>query len=163
MEKKRIGFELLIFQSDDELSQNEQKLLRAAARARESAYAPYSHFKVGAAVLLENGETVIGSNQENASYPSGLCAERVAVFQAGARFPGVPIVSIAITAASENHQVDVPAAPCGNCRQSLIEYEQKQKSPISILLKGEKGPIYKCSSLADILPLAFNSSFLGDS
>ncbi len=161
MEKKRIAFDLLIFQSDDELSQNEQKLLSAAVRARESAYAPYSRFRVGAAVLLENGETVIGSNQENASYPSGLCAERVAVFQAGARFPGVAIVSIAITAASEDHQVDVPAAPCGNCRQSIIEYEQKQESPISILFKGEKGPIYKCSSLADILPLAFNSSFLG--
>lgn len=163
MEKKRIVFDLLIFQNEDELSQNEQKLLSAAGHARESAYAPYSHFKVGAAVLLENGETVIGSNQENASYPSGLCAERVAVFQAGARFPGVAIISIAISAASEEHEVAVPAAPCGNCRQSIIEYEQKQKSPISILLKGEKGPIYKCSSLADILPLAFNSSFLGDS
>ena len=163
MEKKRIGFELLIFRNEDELSQNEQKLLSAAVRARENAYAPYSRFKVGAAVLLENGEIVIGNNQENASYPSGLCAERVAVFQAGARFPGVAIRSIAISAASEGHEVSVPAAPCGNCRQAIMEYEQRQKSPISILFRGAKGPIYKCGSMADILPLAFNSSFLGDS
>ena len=163
MEKKRIGFDLLIFEDEAELSQNDQKLLRAAEEARKNAYAPYSRFKVGAAALLENGETVIGNNQENASYPSGLCAERVAVFQAGARFPGVGIVSIAISAASEEHVVDMPAAPCGNCRQSIMEYEHKQQSPISLLMKAEKGPIFKCSSMADILPLAFDNSFLGDS
>ncbi|MEZ4811535.1 MAG: cytidine deaminase [Allomuricauda sp.] len=163
MKKEHIGFELTIFEHTDELSQIEQKLLAAAEKARESAYAPYSNFQVGAAVLMENGEIVIGSNQENASYPSGLCAERVAVFQAGAKYPGVSIKSIAVSAASKDHVVEVPAAPCGNCRQSIIEYEQKQKSPISILLKAEKGPIYKCTSMADILPLAFGSSFLGDS
>lgn len=163
MEKKRIAFDLLVFKDDSELSQNEQNLLHTAEAARENAYAPYSRFKVGAAVLLENGETVIGNNQENASYPSGLCAERVAVFQAGARFPGVAIKAVAISAAAMDHVVDQPAAPCGNCRQAIMEYEQKQQSPITILLKAEKGPIFKCSSMADILPLAFNSSFLGDS
>ncbi len=163
MEKKQIGFELTIFESVNELSQSEQELLHAAEQAQENAYAPYSNFQVGAAVLLENGEVVIGSNQENASYPSGLCAERVAVFQAGARYPGVALKMLAVTAKSKDHLVDVPAAPCGNCRQSIMEYEQHQKSPIVIMLKAEKGPIYKCSSMADILPLAFNSSFLGDS
>ena len=163
MEKRKIGFELFIFDDEAELSQNDQKLLQDAAAARESAYAPYSKFKVGAAVLLENGEVVIGNNQENASYPSGLCAERVAIFHAGAKHPGVTIKSVAISASSSKHEVEEPAAPCGNCRQSIIEYEQKQNSPISLLLRSEKGPIYKCSSVADILPLAFNSSFLGDS
>lgn len=163
MEKKRIGFDLLIFEDTNELSQNEQKLLKTAEEARSNAYAPYSNFKVGAAALLENGEIVIGSNQENASYPAGLCAERVAVFQAGARFPGVAIKALAISAASADHVVDKPAAPCGNCRQSIMEYEQKQQTPITLLLKAEKGPIYKCTSMGDILPLAFNSSFLGDS
>ncbi|MDC6366523.1 MULTISPECIES: cytidine deaminase [Flavobacteriaceae] len=163
MKKKQISFDLSIYESLEELSQNEQKLLQQAAEAREKAYSPYSNFKVGAAVELENGEIVIGNNQENASYPSGLCAERVAVFHAGAKFPGVPIKAIAISATSNNYVVDMPAAPCGNCRQSIIEYEQKQKSPISIMLRGEVGPIYKCDSMADILPLAFSSSFLGDS
>ncbi len=163
MKKKRIGFELSIFENPEELSQIEQKLLREAEQARENAYSPYSNFKVGAAVLLDNGETVIGNNQENASYPSGLCAERVAVFQAGAKYPGVPIKAIAISATSKDYVVDSPAAPCGNCRQSIIEYEQRQKTPISLMLRGETGPIHKCASMADILPLAFSSSFLTDS
>ncbi|UII74881.1 cytidine deaminase [Flagellimonas sp. HMM57] len=163
MKKQHIGFELTIFKDVDELASKEQRLLQVAKEARESAYAPYSNFKVGAAVLLENGEIVIGNNQENASYPSGLCAERVAIFQAGARYPGVAIVSVAITATSNDYEVTVPAGPCGNCRQAIIEYEQRQKTSISLLLRGESGPIYKCESVADILPLAFNSSFLSDS
>ncbi|TAI49734.1 cytidine deaminase [Flagellimonas allohymeniacidonis] len=163
MRKKQVGFELVIYDHVDELSSSDKQLLETAISARKDAYAPYSNFQVGAALLLENGEVVIGNNQENASYPSGLCAERVAVFQAGARFPGVRIISIAISAASKNHVVDVPAAPCGNCRQSIMEYEQRQESPIAILLQAEKGPIFKCSSMADILPLAFGNSFLGDS
>jgi cytidine deaminase len=109
---------------------------------------------------MENGETVIGSNQENASYPSGLCAERVAVFQAGALYPDVPIKAVAISAASKNYVVDTPAAPCGNCRQSILEYETKQKKPIKLLLMGETGKVFQCHSIADILPLGFDSSFL---
>ncbi|MCL6264871.1 cytidine deaminase [Flagellimonas myxillae] len=163
MKKQQIGFELSIYENPEELPQKEQKLLQAAEDARENAYAPYSSFKVGAAILLENGETVIGNNQENASYPSGLCAERVAVFQAGARYPGVPIVAIAISATSKDYVVDEPAAPCGNCRQSIIEYEQRQNKPIALLLRGEIGAVYKCTSIGDILPLAFSSSFLTDS
>ena len=160
MKKQQVAFELLVFDSFEELSASDQQLMKAAINARGNAYAPYSNFQVGAAVLLENGETIIGNNQENASYPSGLCAERVAVYQAGAKYPDVPIKSIAITATSKNYVVDKPAAPCGNCRQSISEYEYKQKKPIELLLMGETGEVIKCSSIADILPLGFNNSFL---
>ena len=142
------------------MTPEQSELLAAAAKAANSAHAPYSKFNVGAALFLENGEIITGSNQENASYPSGLCAERVAVFQAGAKYPGVAIKSIAITAMSKTHLVEKPAAPCGNCRQAISEYEYKQKSPIELLLMGEKGEIIKCQSLADILPLGFNNSYL---
>lgn len=160
MKKRRISFELLVFNTLDELSQSEKELMQIATEVREKAYAPYSQFMVGAAVLLDNGEIVIGSNQENASFPSGLCAERVAVFQAGARYPNVAIKTIAISVSSKTHEVDRPAAPCGNCRQAIAEYEQKQEIPISILMMGVSGKIFKCESLNDILPLAFGSSYL---
>ena len=160
MEKRRISFDLLVFETLDELSKSEKALMKIAVEARENAYAPYSQFMVGAAVLLANKEIVIGNNQENASYPSGLCAERVALFQAGAKYPKVEIKTIAISASSKTHKVDRPAAPCGNCRQAIAEYEQKQNSPISILMMGDSGKIFKCESLEDILPLAFGSSYL---
>ncbi|WP_158974353.1 cytidine deaminase [Cellulophaga sp. L1A9] len=158
--KKQITIEYEVYPSIDQLEKEDVQLMKQAVGARANAYAPYSNFYVGAAVLLENGEVVIGNNQENASYPSGLCAERVAIFQAGAKFPGVIIKSVAITATSKNYAVEEPAAPCGNCRQAMIEYEQKQKQPISILLMGEKGEVIKINSLSDILPLAFSSFFL---
>ncbi|QLG45977.1 cytidine deaminase [Costertonia aggregata] len=160
MHKRKITFELSVFESLKELSTESRELMKVAVKARHNAYAPYSNFQVGAAVLLENGKIVIGNNQENASYPSGLCAERVAIFQAGALYPSVNIKAIAITATSKHHVVENPAAPCGNCRQSIAEYEQKQNEPISIFLMGEKGEIVKCDSIADILPLAFDNSFL---
>jgi len=160
MKKQTISFELSVFESLEELNDQDYNLMLMAIDARKDAYAPYSNFMVGAAVLLENDKVVIGSNQENASYPSGLCAERVAVFQAGAKYPGVTIKSIAITAMSKTHLVEKPAAPCGNCRQAISEYEYKQKSPIELLLMGEKGEIIKCQSLTDILPLGFNNSYL---
>ncbi|NND78284.1 MAG: cytidine deaminase [Maribacter sp.] len=160
MKKQTISFELSVFESLEELNEQDHRLMLLAIAARKDAYAPYSNFKVGAAVLLENGEVVIGSNQENASYPSGLCAERVAVFQAGAKFPGVTIKSIAITAKSNTHLVTKPAAPCGNCRQAISEYEYKQQSPIELILMGEQGDIIKCQSLDDLLPLSFNNSYL---
>lgn len=160
MKKRQIAFELTVFDSLENLPEGDQQLMKEAVKARGDAYAPYSNFQVGAAVLLENGSIVIGNNQENASYPSGLCAERVAVFHAGAKYPGVTIKTIAITATSKNYVVDTPAAPCGNCRQSIAEYEQKQDSPITLLLMGETGEVLKCDSIADILPLAFDNSFL---
>lgn len=151
----------MVYESAQELEQQDQKLLNVAVKARKRAYSPYSKFNVGAAILLENGEIFSGNNQENASYPSGLCAERVAIFYASAKYPGITIKAIAISATSENYVVNKPAAPCGNCRQSISEYEIKQNAPISIVMSGETGQILKCSSISDILPLAFNNSFLG--
>lgn len=161
MRKENISFELTVFENYDDMSVDDQKLMEAAIASRKNAYAPYSNFLVGAAVLLENGEIVIGNNQENASYPSGLCAERVAVFYAGAKYPGVSIKAIAITATSKKYVVNEPAAPCGNCRQAISEYEQKQEAPIQLILMGETGEVIKCNSISDILPLAFGKSFLG--
>jgi len=160
MKKRNIAFEVAVYNNLEELSKQDANLMQKAILARKDAYAPYSGFKVGAALLLANNEVVIGSNQENASYPAGLCAERVAIFSAGANFPGISVVSIAITAKSSNHLVDKPVAPCGSCRQVIAEYEFKQKKPIELLLMGESGEVIKCSSLADILPLGFNSSYL---
>jgi len=160
MQKRKVAFELCVYDSFEELSKEDQTLMQAAMDAREKAYAPYSNFHVGAAVSLANGTVVIGNNQENASYPSGLCAERVAVFQAGAKFPGIGIKAIAISAASKKYKVKRPAAPCGNCRQSIAEYEQKQNTPIRILLMGEEGEVFQCHSIADILPLAFDNSYI---
>jgi len=161
--KKKIAFELSVFETEKELAKEEANLLQMAVTARNKAYAPYSRFQVGAAILLGNGEIVLGNNQENSSYPSGLCAERVAIFYAGANYPNQIIKSIAISATSLDHEVKEPAGPCGNCRQAIAEYEYKQKSPISVIMRGESGQIFKCSAIADILPLAFNNSFLSDS
>ena len=160
MKKQNISFDLEIYKSKDELSEDAQNLMFKAVEARKNAYAPYSNFQVGAALLLDNGEIVVGNNQENACYPAGLCAERVAIFQAGAIYPGVVIRSIAITATSKNYKVDTAAAPCGGCRQAISEYEVRQKQPIQIFMMGEVGEVLKCSSIGDILPLAFNNSFL---
>lgn len=158
--QKKISFEITLYDSFEELNERDQLLMTKAVSVRKKAYAPYSNFFVGAAVLLENDKIIEGNNQENASYPSGLCAERVAIFYAGANFPGVPIKAIAISAAALNHTVNEPVAPCGNCRQVISEYEFKQTNPIKILLMGETGRVIECGSIADLLPLGFNSSFL---
>jgi cytidine deaminase len=160
MQKHTVSFEIEVYESFEELSKEDKNLMTMAEKARDTAYAPYSNFQVGAAALLANGEIVIGSNQENASYPSGLCAERVAVFHAGAKYPEITIEKIAITANSHKKQVTTPAAPCGNCRQAMYEYENKQKQPIQVLLMGGIGNVYKCHSIKDILPLAFGSESL---
>jgi cytidine deaminase len=131
-----------------------------AVAIRKTAYAPYSHFKVGTAILLDNGEIIVGSNQENAAYPSGLCAERVAVFYAGAKYPEAKILKMAISAASDNTTTSAPIPPCGACRQSIAEYEIKQNTPIEIYFMGEIGSIYKSDSLKNLLPLLFDKKFL---
>ncbi len=134
--------------------------MNKAHEAREKAYAPYSSFKVGAALELESGEIILGNNQENAAYPSGLCAERVAVFHAGATHPNAIIKNMAITAKSLNNKVTSPVAPCGACRQVLAEYEVKQKEPLAIYFMGETGKIIKANSIKDLLPLLFDNSQL---
>ncbi len=134
--------------------------MNKAQQARNNAYAPYSRFKVGAALKLSLGKIVIGSNQENAAYPSGLCAERVAVYSAGANYPDQTITTLAITVKAESREVKEAIAPCGACRQSLAEYEQKQKSPIAIYFMGETDEIIKVASVMDLLPLGFDTKYL---
>lgn len=151
---------LEVYDSTDELPQDVQDLMEEACEARGKAYAPYSKFQVGAAVLLDNEKVVTGSNQENASYPSGLCAERTAVFYAGAKYPDAKIVRIALTAKSLNHRAIIPTPPCGSCRQAIAEYEVKQESPIEIFFMGETGKVVKSNSLKDLLPLVFDKSYL---
>jgi cytidine deaminase len=155
-----ISTEFSVFESVSELPNDIQNLMTQAIEVRKNAYAPYSKFKVGAALLLDNGKIVLGSNQENAAYPSGLCAERVAIFQAGAIYPDAKIVKMAITAASDNNQTTSPIPPCGACRQSIAEYEIKQDLPIAIYFMGEIGAIYKSDSLKNLLPFMFDKNFL---
>jgi cytidine deaminase len=125
-------FHFTIFKNLSELPEIVQNLMNSAVEARKNAYAPYSKFRVGAAILLDNNEIVLGSNQENAAYPSGLCAERVAIFYAGANYPTAKIKIIAISATSDSQANTTPIPPCGSCRQSIAEYEQRQETPITI-------------------------------
>jgi cytidine deaminase len=159
---KEINFNtnFTVFSGIDELPSDIQSLMQHAVEARKKAYAPYSKFRVGAAILLDNDKIVIGSNQENAAYPSGLCAERVAIFQAGAIHPEAKIVRLAITAASDTNPTKSPIPPCGACRQSIAEYEFKQEVPIEIYFMGETGEIYKSNSIGNLLPLSFDKSSL---
>ena len=139
----------------EELSEPEQLLVEAAIEATKRSYSPYSHFSVGAALLLENGKTVIGCNQENAAFPAGLCAERTAIFAAGAQYPDVPITMLAIAARnSKGELTDEPISPCGTCRQVMIETETRFKHPIRILLYGRKC-IYVLEGIKQLMPLSF--------
>lgn len=137
-----------------------QDLMSRAIEARKTAYAPYSNFRVGVALLLDNGQVVIGSNQENAAYPSGLCAERVAVFHAGANYPDARILKMVITAASDHNPTTEPIPPCGACRQSIAEYEFRHESDIEIWFMGETGVVCKSASLKNLLPFTFDRNFL---
>jgi cytidine deaminase len=154
MKQRAYTVRLLEYTKPEELTKEQQMLVQKAREAANGAYAPYSKYFVGAAALLENGEIVIGNNQENAAYPSGLCAERVAIFYAGARYPGVPVRSIAITAISEGSYQDEPVAPCGACRQVLYEKETQGESPLEIILVGSQ-KIQVIRQVADLLPLPF--------
>ncbi|MDY0088845.1 MAG: cytidine deaminase [Flavobacteriaceae bacterium] len=160
MKKINIETSFDVFETIDELPDTIKQLMFQAIEIRKTAYAPYSKFQVGAALLLENGVVVVGSNQENAAYPSGLCAERVAFFQAGALHPSVKILRVAISASSSEKEVKAPIPPCGACRQSISEYEFKQEYPIEIYFMGETGEIYKSNSLKNLLPLTFDKNFL---
>lgn len=156
MKEIKIESTLYVYESFDELSEDTKVLMNHAITARNKAYAPYSNFHVGAALLLDNGEVVTGSNQENASYPSGLCAERTAIYYAGAQYPKAQIVKMAITAASQKQKTTAPIPPCGACRQAIAEYEVKQELPISIYFMGETGSVAKSNSLANLLPLVLS-------
>jgi len=160
MQNIRIQTVVESFDSHVELPADEQELLESATAVMKNAYAPYSHFHVGAAVRLGNGNIVQGSNQENMAYPSGLCAERVAFYAAGAQNPGIPILKVAITAESEAITGDHPVAPCGACRQAMLEYELHHKQPITVILKGRLGKVYRIQGISQLLPLFFNEDGL---
>ncbi|PTM11231.1 MAG: cytidine deaminase [Bacteroidetes bacterium] len=159
---KEVKVESTFYVYDDlkEIPLNVQQLMQKASEARDNAYAPYSKFHVGAAILLENGEVITGSNQENASYPSGLCAERTAIYYAGARYPKAKILTMVIIAGSTKNETSKPIPPCGACRQAIAEYEVKQETQIEIYFMGETGKVVKSNSLANLLPLLFDKSVL---
>ncbi|BCY28246.1 cytidine deaminase [Flavobacterium okayamense] len=149
-----------VFDSLSELSANDKELMLQAVEIRKQAYAPYSKFQVGVALFLDNGKIVKGTNQENAAYPSGLCAERVAIFYAGANYPDAKIKKIFISASPIDRELDKPIPPCGACRQSIAEYEIKQESPIEVFFMGAKGEVFKSDSLKNLLPLLFDKNYL---
>jgi cytidine deaminase len=152
---------LEVYSQPDELVDADRQLLQEAQQATNSAYAPYSHFCVGAALLLEDGSVIRGSNQENAAYPSGLCAERTAIFWAGANHPGKTIRSIAVTARHANQPGHfLGASSCGACRQSMLEYENRQSQPIRLIMQGDNDQIWVSPSIANLLPLQFNAENL---
>lgn len=139
----------------EELTEDEQNLIELAIEATTRSYSPYSHFSVGAAVLLENGITMIGCNQENAAFPVSICAERVALFAAGAQYPSVPVAMLAIAARDGNGILqNEPVSPCGSCRQAILETETRFNHPVKILLYGQK-KVYVVESIKALMPLAF--------
>ena len=148
-----------VFNKLTDLPKKAQNLMKQAITTREKAYAPYSKFKVGAAVLLKNGQTFVGSNQENAAYPSGLCAERVAIYQAATQYPDEEIEMIAISGSAQDPTA-FPVSPCGACRQSLSEYETKQKKLIPVYFMGAEGEIVQTESIKDLLPFLFDGSLM---
>lgn len=159
MEERKIVTSILVY-SYDELSEQYRQLIDEAKRVTGDAYAPYSKFHVGAAVLLENGEIVSGTNQENAAYPSGLCAERVTMFYANSKYPNVAPKALAIATFADGDFLDEPITPCGACRQVLLETEVRYGVDMDVLLYGKRG-VYKLSSVKALLPLSFDKSFLG--
>lgn len=144
----------------DELTEQDRQLIDAAKSATERSYAPYSHFHVGAALLLADGTIVTGANQENAAYPSGLCAERTALFHASAAYPTQPIVALAIAAYTNGTFTTIPITPCGACRQVMLEVENRHHHPIRTLLYGTQGIYLIEGGTRELLPLTFDASFL---
>lgn len=144
----------IVFCQLEELNEAEQQLVRKAMQATDNSYSPYSHFRVGAAIRLEDGSEIIGANQENAAYPVTLCAERTAIFAAQAQQPELSIESMAIAARNEKGFTEDPVTPCGSCRQVILEIEQRYGKPMKIYLYGTKG-IYVIDTVRDLLPLCF--------
>jgi cytidine deaminase len=159
MQEKKI---ILNFNSAhfSDLDSKDQQLISHAKEAFVSSYAPYSGFLVGASILLENGEIVNGSNQENVAYPSGLCAERVAMFYVGSKFPDVKIEAIAVSVFSNDFEVTDIISPCGACRQVMAEYEAKQEKSIRVILHSPNDQVLIAKKVQDLLPFMFKSSHL---
>ena len=159
---KKIKIEsfLEVYSNKDELPEAISSLMDVAIDARDKAYAPYSDFYVGAAILLDNGEVISGSNQENAAYPSGLCAERTAIYYAGAKYPNAQMLAMAITATAKDKPTTRPIPPCGSCRQAIAEYEIKQNKAIALYFMGKRGEVMKSDSLENLLPFLFTSKYI---
>lgn len=160
MRKEQFVSPYEVYDNPDELNAQDAELLQYAHKAAQNAYAPYSRFHVGAAVRLANGKIVSGNNIENAAYPSGLCAERVTLFSAQAQYPGVAIEAIAVTAHSEKTLVDEPIAPCGACRQVMVEVEKVSQCKLRILCQGETGPVMAFDGIETLMPFIFVDKFL---
>ena len=159
MEKEiKINYEIIA--NKDELNAIERRLYDAAFEVRKNAYAEYSNFLVGCTLLLEDGEIVTGSNQENAAYPSGLCAERTAIFWTSANYPNKTIKKLFVIGAPRESMSSTPIPPCGSCRQSILEYEAKQEDLIEIYFASIDGEIFKTRSIRDLLPFSFDKSYL---
>ena len=156
MTQTRLVINYQEYDSPAEMSPEDQELVAAAHEARKGSYSPYSNFQVGAALRLENGLIVKGANQENAAYPSGLCAERTAMFWASANYPDIPFDTLAISAADHGVLCELPASPCGSCRQVMAEYQKKYGRPLKVILVGEKR-IRKFAKVEDLLPIIFDS------
>lgn len=160
MKNVEIVCRLTVYDDPAELNTSDRQLMEEAKLSMHDAYAPYSNFKVGAAVLLRNGKIIRGNNQENAAYPVGMCAERVAIFAAGANYPGIPVVAIAISAQSVHFHVDKPVSPCGACRQAIAEYEHRFNGSIRMIMAGETGKVFVSDSISNLLPYQFTADDL---
>lgn len=157
-EIKNVSIDFEVYSSEKDLTANDQLLLNKAKEAAKNAHAPYSNFRVGAALLLDNGTIVTGNNQENAAYPSGTCAERTAVFYASAQYPNSKVKVIAVIT-DNTKQLD-PLTPCGSCRQTLAEYEIKFREPIRVIMGSASGKVFIAKSVESLLPLMFNKDHL---
>ena len=160
MRKEQFFCPYTVYESVNELDAKDAELMQKAHEATRNSYVPYSKFHVGAAVRLANGVIVTGCNVENAAYPSGLCAERVALFSAMAQYPGVPMEALALTACSDSMRILEPVAPCGACRQVMVEAEQRSKQPLRVLCQGEEGPIMAFDGIESLMPFIFLDKFL---
>ena len=157
-EEYRFGFD--VYESGNDLSAEDQTLIDAARKITEKAYAPYSNFQVGAVAKLKNGETISGTNQENASYPVGICAERVLLASAAMLHTDIPVETMAIAYNNLNGESDHPVSPCGMCRQYIAEYETRMKQPIRLILSGMNGKVFIVEKASQLLPLSFGGEDL---
>lgn len=160
MVEKEIRISVEEYSSLAELTPSDKQLMELADEAIKDAYAAYSHYRVGAALRLSNGKIITGNNQENAAYPSGLCAERVAIFYAKSQYPDESVEAIAISARADHFCINDAVAPCGACRQVLAEYQNQQGKAMRVIMKGEKGPVLAVGSIKDLLPLMFHAEEL---
>lgn len=160
MTPKELTISYRYFANESELPSEFQNLFHEASQALDLAYAPYSNFQVGAAILMENGQIVTGANQENAAYPSGLCAERTAIYYAGAHFSKVKILAVLVLARKEGQAQQIAACPCGACRQAMLEYEDRQKASIPVVFRMGNTGFVAVNSVSDLLPFKFDADSL---